>query len=163
MTKLKRNVLIAVAVAGVIALGCFIAHKRWEYNLLKEIRETPPEKKARMIAHNHNFVLSHVQPGMTKQQVERAIGLPQNTDSEHVWMWASESGGWAKGKEKWLDLLEAGTMYIVFLDGKVVGMPLGVEASAAVTPSELVMDVRGCDERTAFPALSACRNLWSSS
>jgi hypothetical protein len=68
MTKLKRNVLIAVAM-GFIALGCFVAHKRWEYNLLKEIRETPPEKKARMIARNYDFTLSHVQPGMTNDEI----------------------------------------------------------------------------------------------
>ena len=160
MKKVKRNALIAVATLGFIVLGCFIAHKRWEYNLLKDIRETPPEKKARMIIHNHDFVLSHVRPGMTKQQVEKALGQPQNTDSEHVWAWAFPSAVPLKGDESWADLMRRGAdiMSVVFLDGKVIGLQ-GVQGGVVMPPPNTMMMTKDCDMRTALERLCARHSL----
>ena len=171
MIQLQSRVLIFLSLITVgIPMVYLVGNKCWEHYLLKTIRETPLDRRAFEIDVNLDLVLSRVQPGMTKQQVEKAVGRPQNFDNEHVWAWAFDGRKRVGGSDRtpvwvfepdncinenasWMDMLGAGTMYIVFLDGKVIGMPLGVEASAAVTPSELVMDVRGCDERTAFELL----------
>ena len=136
---------------------CILEYKRWEYCLVKEIRTTPADKRANVISRHYDFILPRVRVGMSKRQVERIVGLPQNTDSQHVWAWAFDLGegdGVSLTSERWADqLIRHDLMYIVFLDDKVAGSPLGVRASAAESPIELVMSIKRCDERVAMTLL----------
>ena len=141
-----------MAILFCIAAAGFLEYKRWEYCLARKIRTTPADRRADAISRHYDFILPRVRVGMSKRQVERVVGLPQNMDRQHVWAWAFEPGeGMSLTNERWADrLIRCDLMYIVFLDEKVTGNPLGVRASAAESPVELVMSIKDCDERAAM-------------
>jgi hypothetical protein len=136
-----------------LAAICFTGYKWLEYGIARKIRETPVSQRARIIAHHREFGGLHIKSGMLKRQIEKFVGLPQNSDSRHVWAWGFDGDNNPEKDSTWLDLMDDGIVYIVFLDDRAIGKALCVEVSAAVTPAELVMSVKDCDERTALTLL----------
>jgi hypothetical protein len=150
----SRLLKIFISMMTVVALGGLFEYKREEYAVLNRIRNTPSNKRAVEIAgENYDLISSHIKVGMSKQQVEKIIGLPQNIDNHHVWAWAFNDETGIVQKSHWMDLMDKGLMYVVFLDEQVIGNGLNVRASAAVSPVEWVMSVKNCDERTALALL----------
>ncbi len=150
MIKFNRLLVKVATTLFLLGIGGLVVYRRWEINTIKRIRLTPASERASEIERHHNFVLSRIKKGMSKAQVERIVGLPQNTDSQHVWAWAFGGESGDSDNKKWMDLIDNGLMYIVFIDDKVVGNPESVYASAAQTPCEMVMGLRNCDAKTAM-------------
>jgi len=150
MKKTKRIIFIIITVLLSVVLGVVFEYKRWENNTLNRIRLKPVCERAFEIGLHHDFLLERIHTGMSKEQVEKIIGEPQNIDKEHVWAWAfrDESYG-VDNRKNWIDLLDAGFMYIIFIDDKVVGNPESIYASAAQNPLEMIMGLRRCDKKTA--------------
>jgi len=153
---MRTQYYVVFCLLGIVffcAIG-FMGYKQHKTGIAQKIRKTPVGQRAAIISYYREFGGLHIQSGMSKQQIERIVGLPQNSDNQYVWAWSFNYQEHNSHNDRtWVDMLDDGIIYVVFLDNCIIGKELCIEVSAVATPIEYIMSIKGCNEMEALSLL----------
>jgi hypothetical protein len=87
-----------------------------------QFRFSNNKRKAQLIEKWRSYVSRIARVGESKQIILKEIGAPQNTDSEHIWIWVDDYEVVAStvGISNWVAMSKCGSdgFFILFRDGK---------------------------------------------
>ena len=109
---------IMIIIIIVISISSIIIHNKYiKYKMSLLIPATGKEKFV-MIEKLIPIISSELNIGMTKTDVLKIIGKPQNVDSYNIWYWSYSN----KFNKKWIELYwgDRTGYYIIFINDKLI-------------------------------------------
>lgn len=143
--------LVGIGVPLIVVAGTIFCATRYVRSSL--IRTSPQAERAEMIRRHNDFLWKQLRIGMTKREVARIIGEPQNSDAKCVWMWIFGLDRFGGADTTWKELLASGSdgYFVVFLDGV---LRTKIYAISATSPQEEVMVLLDISEEEALSIIA---------
>ncbi len=157
---IRSNLYIYVFVLCFVVFSIFTLFyyiKKEQEEKIKQIRYSEGGDKTKLIYDNMDLITKKLKPGMSLNEVENILGLPQNEDHKDVWIWINDFNLYKKQHQKllWQEMaLGNGGLFLVFFEGKLLtpfpyacasASPIEVLASMKQIPSQEAARILGVE------------------